>query len=204
MSRLLYVTFLQVLVVSTIGQSVTRSRPANFPKQPVAMVEGLYQHVVARHALGIPTGENWALFAPYLSKGLFQRIETDRSCQFDWVRQNQGRVEKEPFAWGETGLFSGDEDLSEPSKFQIDRTERNRDGSVDVYLKLSRSAPREKPWNWDVAVRVVMEKGYPVVDDIVYLKGEEVHAEYRLSEILAQGCDGPRWVGYGKQHSQSE
>jgi hypothetical protein len=165
------------------------------------MVQSLYQKVVARQPLGLPTGDNWAVFGPYLSKALFQRIELDRSCQSDWVRQTQGRMVKAPFAWGETGLFSGGADLSEPSRFQIEKTERTQDGSVYVYVKLSRGAPHEKPWNWDVAVRVV-EEGNPVVDDVIYLKCKEVQAEYRLSEILVQGCDGSRWVGYVKQQSQ--
>ena len=204
MSRLHFVILLHIFVLSTLGQSVSRKRPADFPRQPGAMVESLYQQVVVRHPLGIPTGKTWKVFGPYLSEKLFQRIEIDRACQLDWVRQNHGRLEKEPFSWGETGLFSGDEDLSEPSTFQIERTEQKLDGSVYVNVKLSRAAPHEKPWNWDVAVRVVMEEGYPVVDDVIYLKGEEVHAEYRLSEILVQGCDGTRWVGYGKQHTQQK
>jgi hypothetical protein len=39
----------------------------------------------------------------------------------------------------------------------------------------------------------------PMIDDVIYLKGEEVSNEYRLSKILTEGCEGSRWVGYGKQ-----
>jgi hypothetical protein len=38
-----------------------------------------------------------------------------------------------------------------------------------------------------------------MIDDVIYLKGEEVSNEYRLSKILTEGCEGSRWVGYGKQ-----
>jgi hypothetical protein len=88
------------------------------------------------------------------------------------------------------GLFSGDEELSEPSSFRIERTESNRDGSFRVYVQLTESAPNEKPWSWNVAIQVAVEEKGPVIDDVVYLRGAEVRTEYRLSELLTEGCDG--------------
>lgn len=202
MSHLLFVLLLQLITISTFGQSTHRDRPDSSSKQPDAVVQSLYRKVIARHPLGIPSGENWKVFAPYLSKGLLHRVNLAKSCQDDWVRQNKGRMVKEPFAWGETGIFSGDEELSEPSSFRIERTETKQDGSFQVEVKLTGGAPKEKPWNWEVGVRVVVEERRLVVDDVAYLKGEEVHSEYHLSELLMKGCDGPRWIGYGKQQSQ--
>ena len=46
---------------------------------------------------------------------------------------------------------------------------------------------------WYVAAVVVREKGRPVVDDIIYLKDNDTPEEWRLSELLANGCKGPRW-----------
>ena len=106
--------------------------------------------------------------------------------------------EKAPIAWSELGLFSGAEELSEPSSFQVERAEAKPDGSVQVYVKLTEAPPNEKSWSWEVAVRVVMEDKHPLVDDVIYLKGEDVDAEYRLSEVLAMGCNAGRWVGDGK------
>jgi len=198
MSRLMRFLLLQVFVISVFGQAVRNAQSSGVTSQPAAAVQSLYRQVIARHPLGIPSGENWKVFAPYLSKDLIRRITVARSCQNDWVRQNQGKLIKEPFAWGETGFFSGAEELSEPSSFQVQKTEANHDGSFRVYVKLTESPPSHKAWSWDVAVRVKIEKGRPVIDDVIYLKGDDVPTEYRLSEILREGCNGSHWIGDNK------
>jgi hypothetical protein len=202
MNRLLYFLFLQLVTASTFGQSMPREGSDYVRKPVAAMVQSLYRQVIMLHPLGIPSRKNWKVFGPYFSKGLRREISLARSCQSDWVRQDKGQIAKEPFAWGETGFFSGDEELSEPLSFKIERTESNQNGSFRVYVKLGESTPNEKTWNWEVALQVVTEENRPVIDDVIYLKGEEVHAEYSLSQILAEGCNGPRWVGYDKQPAQ--
>jgi hypothetical protein len=204
MNRLLCVLFLQLVAGSTLGQSMPHGGPDDLRKPVATMVQRLYRQVISRHPLGIPSGDNWKIFEPYLSKGLRYRIEMARSCADDWLRQNQRRKlrnqvpEKAPIAWSELGFFSGDEELSEPSSFQIERIESNQDGSFRVHVKLTESTPNEKPWSWEVAVQVVMENKRRVIDDVSYLKGQEVHTENRLSEVLKDGCDGPHWVGNTK------
>lgn len=198
MSRLMKFLLLQLFAILVAGQSAGQARTGRSDSQSTAVVRRLYSQVVVRHPLGIPSGKNWEVFAPFLSRDLIRRITLARSCQSDWVRQNQGRVAKEPFAWGETGFFSGAEELSEPSSFQIQRTEANQDGSFRVYVELTEAPPNEKPWTWNVAVRVKMEERHPVIDDIIYLKGNDVSTEYRLSEILTAGCNGSHWIGENK------
>jgi len=195
MSRLMHFLLLQLFVISVFGQAVGKAQSGGITSQPIAVVNSLYRQVIARHPLGIPSGENWKVFAPYLSRDLVRRITLARSCQNDWFRKNQGKMIKEPFAWGETGFFSGAEELSEPSSFQVQRTEANHDGSFRVFVKLTESPPNDKPWSWDVAVRVKIEERRPVIDDVVYLKGDDVPTEYRLSEILTEGCNGSHWIG---------
>ena len=201
MSRLMrFLLFLSLM--SIFGQAVGRAQSDRITSQPGAMVQSLYRQVITRHPLGIPSGENWKVFAPFLSRGLIRRITLARSCQNDWVRQNQGQMIKEPFAWGETGFFSGAEELSEPTSLQVQKTETNHDGSFRVYVKLTENPPNHKPWSWDVAVQVKMEERRPVVDDIVYLKGGDVLTEYRLSELLTEGCNGSHWVGHGNKNTK--
>ncbi|MHB8486299.1 MAG: hypothetical protein ACYDCM_11335 [Candidatus Acidiferrales bacterium] len=195
MSRLMRFLLLQFFIISGFGLAVGNAQSGGISSQPAAVVQSLYRQVIAHHPLGIPSGENWKVFAPYLSRGLIRRITLARSCQNDWVRQNQGKMIKEPFAWGETGFFSGAEELSEPSSFHVERTEANHDGSFRVYVKLTESPPNHTAWSWDVAVRVKIEERRPVIDDVVYLKGDDVPTEYRLSEILTEGCHGSHWVG---------
>jgi hypothetical protein len=174
------------------------------------MVQRLYEQVVARRPLGISTTPHFLrFFAPYLSGRLIHWIQTDRLCEKDWLRRTggleHGNPIKAPFGWQELGLFSGPDEHAEPSAFQIERSEPRKDGSTLVYVKLKSSrqtysvdlpkGPPEKPYFWDVAVRVVRESGYPVVDDVVYLKGEAVDSESRLSQELTMGCRESHWVG---------
>lgn len=50
------------------------------------------------------------------------------------------------------------------------------------------------------ACSMVRENGRTVVDDVLYLKGENGEVESRLSKDLSSGCDGPRWVGEAHPH----
>ena len=204
MNRLICLLLLQLFVISVFGQATAKAQSGRTTSQPAAVVQRLYRQVIARHPLGIPSGENWKVFAPFLSRDLIHRITLARSCQNDWVRQNQGQMIKEPFAWGETGFFSGAEELSEPSSFKIQRTESNQDGSFRMFVDLAEAPPNDKPWSWDVAVQVKMEERRPVIHDVVYLKGDDVGTENRLSEILTEGCNGSHWVGRGKRGDDSK
>lgn len=186
-----------VLCLFVAATGASPSRPSSPPKQSAGLVESLYRQVVARHPSGIPTGANWRAVAPYLSTTLRQRIDLTRSCQNDWLRQNHGQPVKAPFAWGEAGLFSGANERTDPVSFQIERTESKNDGSFLVFVTLRWGVPPEKPWNWEVAAHVVKESGRPLIDDVIYLKDEDLDVEYRLSDVLTKGCNGGRWVGFG-------
>jgi hypothetical protein len=196
MNRLLYVVLLQLGVVCAQGQAAQHTR---LPKQPDALVQSLYSQVVARHPSGIPYGADKRIFSPYLSESLLHKIDLATACSRDWVRQNQGRILKGPFGWAESGLFSGANERTDPLAFQIERTELEKDGSYLVYVRLSGGAPPDKPWTWEVAVKVVKKNEHPVVDDVIYLKDKDQDVEYRLSESLGYGCGGPRWVGRSNQ-----
>ena len=44
-----------------------------------------------------------------------------------------------------------------------------------------------------------MQEKRLVIEDVVFFKGDDVPAEYRLSEILAvEGCNGSHWIGGNK------
>ena len=68
-----------------------------------------------------------------------------------------------------------------------------------VYVRL-KWGPPSNPWIWRVVAVVAQENGRFVIDDVIFLKDEKtLDAESRLSEVLAAGCDGSRWIGYDKQ-----
>jgi hypothetical protein len=197
---------------------------SSLPNQPVTLTQSLYEQVVAHRPGGIPSGTDWKIFAPYMSKTLLHRIDLYDGCFDDWIRQHPDPKNsrqpdpnlKPPVL--EMGLFSGGDERTGPRTFQIERTQAEKDGSVRVYVRLTWwDAPvhkkaddwheytsADRPDVWHVAPILVREHGRYVVDDVIFLKDEarREDVDYRLSEVLSQGCDGPRWVGYREPPDQ--
>ena len=165
-------------------------KSGGLPHEPEALVRSLYTQVVALHPLGIPPFE---VFAPYISQALFHRLVSYNDCLDDWDRQNMGKVLKPPLFEG--GLFSGFDLRVEPQAFSIERVQAEKDGSVLVQVKLSREEPSEPTWVWRVAAVLVRENGRLVVDDVIWLRDRPQGVDVRVSKVLAEGCDGPHWVG---------
>lgn len=199
------ILLLQFPTTLGIGQGSHPGKASGLPNRPVALVRSLYQQVVVRHPSGIPQGKDMKIFAPYMSKRLLHRIDLFLACAADWNRQYENPDEplKAPFGVPESGLFSGEDERTEPLYFHIEREESEKDGSVRVYVKLTwNDLPRFPDWEvWDVAAVVIHEDGHSVVDDVIYLKDKDRpdETDWRLSQSLSQGCDGPRWVGEGRQ-----
>jgi hypothetical protein len=200
MNCLRWIALLPLTMAWALGQTVHQSRPSGRPSQPEALVRSLYTQVVARHPVGIPNGANMKVFASYLSKPLLRRIDLADACSRDWIRQNQGHILKAPFNWAEAGLFSGGDEKASPGDFQIEGIQAETDGSFRVDVRLMWRPP-DGPGSWRVAALVIQEGGRYVVDDVVFLRDEgsspHAPAEWRLSELLTQGCEGPHWVGRG-------
>jgi hypothetical protein len=197
------IILLQFTTTFAFGQSARQNEPPSAPKQPDAMVRSLYREVVARHPVGIPGDADMKIFAPYLSKALLHRIDLAIACSTDEARQHPDPHLKPEIAWLEAGLFSGDDEQASPRTFHIERTQSEKNGSFRVHVTLTRG-PLASPWIWHVAAIVVRENGHFAVDDVIYLKDKDRDDESSLSEYLSAGCDGPRWVGRGKQHSSQD
>lgn len=187
---------LQLTAPFALGQAVVNSERPSLPNQPGALVRSFYSEVVALHPLGSPGGASIKILAPYLSKALLHRIDLNVACQDDWARQNPDPNSKPPFL--EFGLFSGDDERSEPTAFHIEKVQAEKDGSIRVYVKLTHDEPGWSPWTWNVAAILVRENGHLVVNDVIWLKYGPQGFDERLSEYLAQDCDGPHWVGSKK------
>ena len=159
-------------------------------------VRRFYQQLVSRPMGGIPTPERMKSLSPYLSSSLLHRISQARACRDDWFRLHPKNDEKAPSTWTEFGLFSGPDDRGHPYAFQIDKTESEDAGSFRVYVRLT-EGPAKRPWNWQVAAVVVSRNGQFAINDVIFLRDENIVTESRLSEVLiTRGCDGRRWVGY--------
>jgi len=135
------------------------------------------------------------IFAPYLSKALLHKIDLSVACGRDWYRQHTDPIVKPEIAWLESGLFSGQDERTEPNAFLIESEQPEKDGSIRVHVKLTAGAPPNTPWIWHVAAGVRRENGRFVIDDVIYLKDKSNPVDSRLSGVLSAGCDGIHWVG---------
>jgi hypothetical protein len=171
--------------------------------QPDAVVRQLYAVVVAHWPLGIPTGADKTAIWPLLSKRLIREFETAQACEDDCLRQTPSTF-KPRFAWLDLGLFSGPEDEAAPAEVVVERTEPQRDGTFRVQVIFTYRDMYHRPpdpadtIHWRGVVTVISEDGRFVVDDILLFEVSSTEVQSRLSQILTRGCDGPRWVGYGK------
>jgi hypothetical protein len=186
-------------MLTGFGQLAGQVQSAPSTRQPVVLVQRLYTQVVSLHPIGVTKGADMTTFAPYLSTALRHRIDLTAACEADWFRQHPESGMKPGFGWLELGLFSGDEEMAEPSAFDVEKTQTEKDGTVHVYLKLTHAESNERPWTWQVAAIVRREDGRYVVDDVIYLKDKNDPSDVWLSKILSNGCRGPRWVGEGNQ-----
>ncbi|MGA2886934.1 MAG: hypothetical protein ABSE51_02715 [Terracidiphilus sp.] len=168
---------------------------SSLPNEPTALAQGLNQQVVARHPLDIPSGEDWKVFAPYLGKTLLKRIDDYGACMEDQDRRF-GAPDLKPPGLIEDGIFSGGNEEADPRSFRVERSEQRKDGSVRVYVRFRWEEPHDKPYFWRVADVFIQEDGRYLLDNVIILKDENHPAEARLSKLLANGCDGRRWVGY--------
>lgn len=184
--------------ISAIAQSAPKVQQTGSISAPKAMINALYHNVVTYHPYSLLDRANTKIFSPYLSESLFHQIQSARDCSRDWFRQNRGKAVKAPFAWAEFGIFSGDNERDSPGSFNVESIRAEPDGSfrADVLLTY---IPADGPGSWRVSVRIVQQHNRFVVDDVTYLRDQPGNSEKRLSEILSEGCDGPRWVGHTDQ-----
>lgn len=211
--------FFVVLLLVAVPAMFANEKRAASVGQPEDVVHKLYRQIVKRKPLGIPFGSDKKAIWPLLSRKLIQRLETTRACESDQMRQLRLEEEKlrrehpdeakmialKPSTWDEDGLFSGGNEEGIPASAIIDRTESQNDGSSHVYVKLTyhtfetgRHPHPADTFSWSVAAVVISEEGHYLVNDVLFFKENSTEIETRLSEMLLQGCDGPKWIGYSQ------
>ena len=100
---------------------------------------------------------------------------------------------KAPFGWSEAGLFTGGNEKTSPGTFRIESTKEEKDGSFRSTVSFT-YRPSDGPGAWHVIDSVIGEGGRFVVDEVIF-PAEGSEATYTLSQLLAEGCKGSRWVG---------
>jgi hypothetical protein len=176
---------------------------ANAEHSPDAVVQRLYDQVVARKPIGIPKGADRTALWPFLSKRLVQKLDAAQSCENDYRRQHAGQGGKPAFDWLEVGVFSGANERGIPASAVVARTEPQKDGAFRVYVRLTYKESIEthgKPpdpahtFGWHVAAVVKPESGRFVVDDVLLLEDNSTKIASQLFNSFS-GCDGARWNG---------
>ena len=188
MKRLWCLCLMPFLTVLAWGQAAPQGTPSALSDQPDAVVDRFYKMVVARHPFGMPDLD---VFGPYLSKKLLHEFDLTKACFDDWRREHPDPKLKPPVNLADYALFSAGNKDADAQTFHIERTESDQDGSYRVHVKLIREDASNRV-TWRVAAVVVRENGRPVVDDVLYLKGNDQDIELRLSELLELGCKGAR------------
>ena len=191
--------FRQCLLLLSVNvafaQSGTLNAQHNLPSESVALVIRLYDQVIVRHPVGIPQGEDLKVFAPYLRSSLLHRLDLYRECTSDWNRKNAGSDLKSPVGLFEHGIFSGPDEQAKPQTFHIEKTQREGNGHLRVYVRLTSVSSPAPPLVWQVALVLSRERGHLLVNDIVYLKDENRPNDERLLEYFSRYCLGARFVG---------
>jgi hypothetical protein len=178
----------------------------NLIDQPVVTrgVNDLYQRIVARHPIGIPTGEDEAALRPLLSKRLIQQLETAQGCQEDYFRQHPKADAGPKPAWLDKGIFTGYSKRALPLSASATQKELQKDGSFAVsvqltYVKLPGFVPDEA--GWDLIAKVILENNRFVVDDVRLFDGLYTEGPSHLLSETFTGCNGSYWTGEGIDNS---
>lgn len=175
-------------------------------------VTDLYEQVVARHPIGIPTGADKTALWSFLSRRLTQQLENAQACQDDYSRQHPGGGVGPKPAWINGGIFVGDGKRAAPRFINTGSKEPQKDGSYRVSMvAVERNDPgtdesivvgggirafRVAPGGqWLIVATVIPENDRFVVDDVRIFDGDSPDSpSHLLSETFA-GCDGIHWTG---------
>ena len=100
------VLFMTSLIFWLTACRRSHSTPSN---QPAELAQKLYADVIAHPTSDIPSGDDWSIFAPFLSKSLLRDIDIYKACMADEDR-HYAALKGPPVklaSLGESGIFSG-------------------------------------------------------------------------------------------------
>lgn len=174
--------------------------------QPIVTsgVDDLFGKIVARHPIGIPTGEDKVALWPLLSKRLTKQLETAQGCQDDYLRRHPNANADPKPAWLDKGIFTGYGKRALPLSAFATHKELQKDGSFAVsvqltYMKLPGFVPDEA--NWTAVASVVPENNRFVVDDVRLFDGLGTEGSSHLLSATFIGCNDSHWTGEGVDNS---
>ena len=195
------VLFMTSLIFWLTACRRSHSTPSN---QPAELAQKLYADVIAHPTSDIPSGDDWSIFAPFLSKSLLRDIDIYKACMADEDRHYaalKGPPEKLA-SLGESGIFSGANEEGAPGTAQVENSQPQNDGTVRVTVKLG--LPQYQ-MEWRVVDVFKQEDGRFVLEDVVFpgeffIKGIKDDRppgpdEYLSQELTGFCKGGTHWVG---------
>jgi hypothetical protein len=169
--------------------------------QPADLAQKLYADVIAHPTSGIPSGDDWNIFAPFLSQSLLRKIDIYNACIADEER-HYAALKGPPVklaSLAESGIFSGSDEKEAPGTAQVENSQPQNDGTVRVTVKLG--LPQYQ-MEWRVVDVFKQEDGRFVLEDVVFpgeffIKGIKDDRPPGPDEYLSQeltGFCGTHWV----------
>lgn len=174
-----------------------------FPSTPEAVVREFYGTIVKDKPLGIPENATKNALWPYMTPRLAGILETARACEADYMKKHAGSDEKPEFWWLESGLFSGDNEMALPAKFEILSSEAIGKDRHRVTLRFTyeetvettgRTPDPASSFQWRSAVIVECKKEKCLVDDFVPFDIDTAKPLTPLSESFTS-CKNGKWIG---------
>jgi hypothetical protein len=166
------------------------------------LAQKLYANVIAHPTSDIPSGNDWKIFAPFLSKSLLRDIDIYKACIADEARYYASGPPVKLASLAEFGIFTGGDEKEAPGTAQVENSQPQNDGTVRVTVKLG--LPQYQ-MEWRVVDVFKQEDGRFVLADVVFpgevffkgIKDDRPPGpdEY-LSQLLTGFCKGggTHWV----------
>ena len=169
-------TLFALVLTGCTRQEMTRGvTPCPGGDAPKAVVCGFYDQVLELPPLGLPSREEQAVLAPYLTLELLRLMDEARTYQEAFEREHPG--DKPPFVDGSlfTSLFEGFD------RFEVLRAEElgSKEANVVVRFGYQDADP------WEDAVHVTYVEGRTAIADIFFSGAGTFNPGGRLSERLA-------------------
>lgn len=174
----LYSPLCLVLAAGLFAVGSSGGRPTAAPsavaETPEAVVQSFYQTLLELHPSGLPTPEELARVAPWLTPGLLRLLDESRAYRNAFARDHPG--EKPPWTDGNlfASLFEG------PKDFEVVDSRTMPDGNTLVIVRLWYSPDAE----WQDSVVVARTSHGHAIHEIVFSGAGPFNRPGRLSERL--------------------
>jgi len=160
-----YVSLVPLATTLIVWPTACNRHKSPEPNQPADLAQKLYADVIAHPTSDIPSGDDWKIFAPFLSRSLLHEIDIYNACIADEARYYASGPPVKLASLAESGIFSGADEKEAPGTAQVENSQPQSDGTVRVTVKLG--LPQDQ-MEWRVVDVFKQEDGRFVLEDVVF------------------------------------